>query len=98
MLLSVVRVYEQGRKLTERELRNAEGVIGDVRIQVVLKPDGRSVRQAICMALTTEALPPLFEPQLTGISTLALGLEGFEEARTASGVVFYRQGWWCRVR
>jgi hypothetical protein len=78
-------------------LRSAEGVVGDVRIQIVQKPDGRSVRRAICMALTTGALPPLFEPQLTGISTLALGLEGYEETQTAGGIVFYRQGWWCRV-
>jgi len=58
----------------------------------VLQPDGRSVREAICFALTTEALPPLLEPQLVGLSTLALGLEGYEEARTPSGIVFYRQG------
>ena len=50
------------------------------------------------MSLTTEALPALFEPQLTGISTLALGLEGYEEVLTANGIVFYRQGWWCRVK
>jgi hypothetical protein len=58
----------------------------------------RTVRQAICMSLTTEAFPPLFEPQLTRISNLALGFEGYEEAQIASGIVFYRQGWWCRVR
>ena len=46
--------------------------------------------------LTAEALPRLLEPQSTGITTL--GLEGYEEARTASGIVFYRQGWWCTVR
>ena len=98
MRLNVVRVYQQGRKLSERELRTAEGVVGDVRIHIVQTQDGRSVRQAILMALTTEALPPLFEPQLTGISTLALGLEGYEEVKTAGGIVYYRQGWWCRVR
>jgi len=73
MLLTVVRVYKQGRKLSEAELRTAMGVVGDVRIHVVQAQNGRSVRQAICMALTTEALPPLIEPQLTGISPLALG-------------------------
>jgi hypothetical protein len=57
MLLTVVSVYQQGRKLSERELHAAQGGIGDVRLHVVLK-DGRSVRQAICMSLTTEALPP----------------------------------------
>ena len=31
MLLTVVRVYQQGRKLTERESREAVGVLGDVR-------------------------------------------------------------------
>ena len=41
---------------------------------------------------------PLIEPQLTGISPLALGLEGYEEARIPGGIVFYRQGWWCRVQ
>jgi len=98
MRLSVVRVYQQGRKLSERELRSAERVAGDVRIHVVQTQDGRSVRQVISMALTTEALPPLFEPQITGISTLALGLEGYEEVKTADGIVHYRQGWWCTVR
>jgi len=47
---------------------------------------------------TTAKLPPLIEPQLTDISPLALGLEGCEEAKTAEGIVFYRQGWWCRMR
>ncbi len=98
MLLCVVRVYQQGRKLSEPELRSAVGVVGDVRIHVVRAQDGRSVRQAICMALATEALPALIEPQLTGMSPLSLGLEGYEEARTPEGIVFYRQGWWCRTR
>jgi hypothetical protein len=53
------------------------------------KSDGRSLYRAICISLTTETLLLLFEPQLTGISTLALGLEGYEEAQTASGIVFY---------
>ena len=43
-------------------------------------------------------MPALMEPQLTGISSLSLGLEGYEEARTADGTLFYRQVWWCRVR
>ena len=54
-------------------------------MQIVQKPDDRSVRQAICMALTARTLPPLFEPQPTGISALALGLEGYEEAQTSDG-------------
>jgi len=90
MRLSVVRVYDRGRKLSELELRHAEGVEGDVRLQIVLQLDGRSVRQAICFALTTEALPPLIEPQLVGISIQSLGLEGYEEEQTAQGIVYYR--------
>jgi hypothetical protein len=97
MLLNVVRVFQQGRKLSEVELRAAVGVVGDVRTQVV-HIDGRAIRQAVCMGQTTASLPPLIEPQLTGISPLALGLEGYEEVKTASGIVFYRQGWWCRTR
>ena len=96
MLLTVVRVYQQGHKLSERELREAEGVVGDVRTQVV-QIEGRAVRQAVCMGGSKESLPPLIEPQLTGISPLALGLEGYEEAKTPEGIVFYRQGWWCRI-
>jgi len=44
------------------------------------------------------ATRPLMEPQLTGISPLALGPEGYEEAQTPQEIVFYRQGWWCRMR
>jgi hypothetical protein len=98
MRLYVVRVYFRGVKLSEREVRREEGVLGDVRIQIVQQPDGRSVREAICMALTTQCLPRLLEPQLVGISTQALGLEGFEEVKNADGIVYYRQGWWCRVK
>jgi len=50
------------------------------------------------MDVTTQALPPLIEPQLTGLSTLALGLEGYEEVKTGERIVYYRQGWWCRIR
>ncbi len=96
MLLTVVRVYQEGRKLSERELREAEGVVGDVRTHVV-QINGKAVRQAICMGQTTANLPPLIEPQLAGISPLALGLEGYEEVKTPNGIVCYRQGWWCRM-
>jgi hypothetical protein len=97
MLLTVVRVYDHGRKLSEKELRSAEGVIGDVRTHTVTI-NGKGVNQAVCMGQTTQNLPPLFEPQLTGISPLALGLEGYEEVKTPAGIVCYRQGWWCRMR
>jgi len=97
MLLTVVRVYQQGRKLSEAKLRAAVGVVGDVRTQIV-QINGKAVRQAVCMGGSKESLPPRIEPQLTGISPLALGLEGYEEAQTAEGIVFYRQGWWCRMR
>jgi hypothetical protein len=35
-----------------------------------------------------EPLPPLIEPQLTGLSPLGLGLDGYEEEQTPSEVVF----------
>src|SRR5262249_49666049 len=97
MRLYVARVYHRGLKLSERELRREEGIWGDVRMQIVQNSDGRSVREAICVGLTKSELPRLLEPQLSGISTLALGLEGYE-AKTADGLMYYRQGWWCRVR
>ena len=97
MLLTVVRVYRQGRKLSEAELRAAVGVVGDVRTQIV-HINGRPIRQAVCMGGSMEALPPLFEPHFTGMSPLALGLEGYEEVKTPEGIVCYRPGWWCRTR
>jgi hypothetical protein len=84
MLLTAVRVYQQGQKLTEAELRAAVGVLGDARTLVV-QISGAAIRQAVRMGQTTASLPPLIEPQLTGISPLALGLEGYEEARTPRG-------------
>ena len=97
MLLTVVRVYQQGRKLSEAELRAAVGIVGDVRLQTV-QINGKAVLQAVCMGGSKESLPPLIEPQLTGLSPQSLGLEGYEEVKTADGIVFYRQGWWCRMR
>ena len=96
MIFSVVRVYDRGRKLSEKELRSAEGVVGDVRTQTVTI-GGKDVHQAVCIAGSWEALPPLLEPRFTGMSPLALGLEGYEEVKTPEGIVFYRQGWWCWV-
>ncbi len=81
MLLTVVRVYQQGRKLTEAELRAAVGVVGDVRTQIV-QINGKAIRQAVCMGGSKKSLPPLIEPQLTGMSPQSLGLEGYEEMRT----------------
>jgi len=74
MRLYVVRVYHRGLKLSKRELHREEGVCGDVRIESARQPDGRSVREAICMLQTTHNLPRLLQPQLAGISTLELGL------------------------
>ena len=98
MLLYVVRLYHQGRRLSELELRAAQSVHGDVHIHFDRFADGRSLNKAVCFDGTREALPALMEPQLTGISSLSLGLEGYEEARTADGTLFYRQVWWCRLR
>lgn len=60
MLLTVVFVYDKGRKLSEAELRAAVGVVSDVRTQVV-HIDGRAIHQAVCMGQTTATLPPLIE-------------------------------------
>jgi hypothetical protein len=48
------------------------------------------------MGQTTQNLPPLFEPQLTGISPLALGLEGYEKGDPEWDRVL-PEGWWCRT-
>jgi hypothetical protein len=98
MLLYVVRLYHQGRRLSEVELRAAQSVHGDVHIHFDRFADGRSLNKAVCFDGTREALPALMEPQLTGISSLSMGLEGYEEARTADGTLFFRQVWWCRLR
>ena len=97
MLLTVVRVYQQGRKLSEAELRAAPGVIGDVRTQVV-QINGKAVRQVVCMGGSKESLPPLIEPQLTGISPLALGLRRLRGGQDSRGDRALRQGWWCKMR
>ena len=94
---TVVRVYQHGRKLSEKELRSAEGVVGDVRTHSVMI-NGKEIQQAVCMGGSSEVLPSLIEPRFTGMSTLALALEGYEEVKTPAGIVFYRQGWWCRMR
>jgi hypothetical protein len=55
-MLSVVRVYQQGRKLPEAELRAAAvGVVGDVRTQI-MQINGKATRQAVCMSGSKEGI------------------------------------------
>ena len=61
MLLNVVRVYDRGRRLSEKDLRSALGVVGDVRTHTVTI-NGKHVNQAVCMGQATENLPPRSEP------------------------------------
>ena len=77
MLLTVVRVYQQGQKLSEAGLLTAEGVVGDVGTQSV-QINARTVRLAVCIGGSKESMPPLIEPQLTGISPMAVGCESTE--------------------
>ena len=84
MLVTAIRVYQQGRELSEAELRAAASVGGDVRTQTV-QINGKAVLEAACIGGSKNSLLPLIEAQTTGISPLALGLEGYEEARTPEG-------------
>ena len=48
MLLSVALVYQEGRKLTEAELRAAGAIVADVRTQIV-EINGKAIRRAVRM-------------------------------------------------
>jgi hypothetical protein len=86
----------ESNKLSDAELRNAVGgVVSNVRTQRAHQWKGDL--GGICLG-SKEPLPPLIEPQLTGISPLGLGLDGYEEGQTPAGVIFYHQAWWSRMR
>jgi hypothetical protein len=97
MLLTVVRVYHQGRNYPSASCAKPKALQATCARRSFRSREERS-GQAVCLDGNKESLPPLIEPQLTGISPLALGLEGHEGARTQDGTVFYREGWWCRMR
>ena len=101
MIFRVVRCYDHGRRISDKELRHAPGVIGDVRMhqEGQFLSDKPSVHAATCSdGGVNKLLPDLLEPRVTGFSPLAFGLEGFEEHETPHGIVYYRQAWWCRER
>ena len=79
-------VYHRDLKCPSESRAEKRRVWGYVRIQIVQHPDGCSMREAICMRLIKSEVPRLLEPQLAGISALALGLEDYEEVKTAERI------------
>jgi hypothetical protein len=79
-------VHQSGRRLSERELRSAVGVVRSVRNT---RRAGRW-KDTAADHLHGPPLSALIEPQLARMSPQSLGLEGYEEMRAASGIVLLR--------
>jgi hypothetical protein len=94
MRWEVIRMYEDGKRLPDKELLSAIGVVADVRVQAVML--GSRVVTAALMDACPNPYPRLVEPRLAGIAMLALGIEGFEEIVLPGESVYQRQCWLCR--
>jgi hypothetical protein len=95
MRWEVIRMYRDGKRLPDKDLLLAAGVIADVRVQAVSWA-GRVVTAAL-MDGCRNPFPRLVEPRLVGIAVLALGIEGFEELVRGDTTLYLRQCWLCRT-
>jgi len=94
MLFSVLRMRHQGRPLPRRELANRERASGDLRVEQMYDEElRRYVRMARLLdplrPVEPDQLPPLYDPNLVGMSPLAFTLAGFERVNA----VDYAQSW-----
>jgi hypothetical protein len=87
-------MYRDGERLSDNEMRSAVGVVGDVRVQEILR-GARIITEAL-IAECPNPYPRLIEPRLAGIATGALGIDGFEEIVRGNVTVYLRQCWLCR--
>ncbi|SEP56895.1 hypothetical protein SAMN03159444_00074 [Pseudomonas sp. NFACC02] len=86
-----------GVALTKQEISSAPFIKGDVHIG----EDRNSVLGRATMVASVfstapgcpDALPPLFDANITSMATLGLNISGIEEVEG----VFYFQSWWCRI-
>ena len=92
MRWEVIRLYRDGERLPDSEILSAVGIVGDVRMQTVM----RGTKVVTEASLTGGHYPPLAEPKVVGIAPLALGIEGFEEIVRDDMTVYLRQCWLCR--
>jgi hypothetical protein len=93
MRREVIRMYRDGRRLSDEEMRSATGVVADVRVQTVQR--GTRVVSDALMTECPNPYPRLLEPRWAGIAVLALGIEGFEEIVQGVATVYLRQCWLC---
>lgn len=94
MRWEVIRLYENGRRLPDNEIRRAVGIVADVRMHTVMR--GTRVVSEAVMADCPHPYPPLTDPRLSGIAVLAVGIEGFEELMRDRQTIYLRQCWLCR--
>ena len=94
MRREVIRLYQDGRRLSDKEIRTAVGVVADVRMHTVMR--GTRVVSEAVMADCPRPYPLLVEPRLSGVAVLALGIEGFEQIARNGEPIYLRQCWLCR--
>lgn len=89
----------RGRRLPWRDVQNGLAYEGDL-VTYEMQAGGGRVIAATLMGrdpAVPKQLPDLFEPVMTGISTLAFRLRGFERHDGPDGPYSVAQEWHCEL-
>lgn len=93
-----VRVFVLRKAGRRADDRTGEGIVGELRLHSTMQ--GHVVTNVATVSSTmhmgskeTEALPPLYEPELVALGSRALLLRGFESNAGAG----YVQEWRCEI-
>lgn len=99
MRFKVYLLRREGRLLPWREVVNGPSYVGDLCTHEVERGKRRytvaTLRAGDPMA--DYRVPELYEPEFTGMATLAFRLRGFERLETRAGPVAVVQEWHCEL-
>lgn len=97
MLFKVYLMRRGGRRLSWRDVLNGRAYVGDLRTTVEKKGEAIYMQAQLIGqgALADSQLPPLYQPVLIGVASMAMQLRGFERVKEAEGFYAVVQEWHC---
>ena len=97
MRFKVYPLRYRGRRLAWREVINGPNYVGDLITHEITAGEERFLVASLLPAdpASDARLPPLYQPTLSGVATLALRLRGFERIERGRESFSTLQEWHC---
>ena len=99
MRFKVYPLRYSGRRLARREVIDGPSYVGDLVTHEVTAGEERFLVASLLPAdpASDVRLPPLYQPTLSGVATLAIRLRGFERIERGREAFAVVQEWHCEA-